>query len=163
MDATEEDKLEENAPASIGQSETSNTAQEGENDAVASIATEPLEVDKLQIWKTAGQRSIKFQFSLKNVSATGEKIKGYTFVVLKPVEGSTEPARGSPWTPLENGKPAIFKRGQYFSIARFKYVRGSMPQIQDVNRFETATIFVYTELGELLLEKVFYVDDILKS
>ena len=132
-------------------------------DSVETVSEEALEVDKLEIWNQSGEHSVRFQFSLKNVSATGDKIKGYTFVVLKPGEGSSEPSRGSPWTPLEDGQPTIFKRGQFFSIARFKYVRGKIPQIQDVERFKTATIFVYTESGNLLIEKVFDVADILRS
>ena len=64
---------------------------------------------------------------------------------------------------MQDGQPTIYKRGQYFSIARFKYVRGTVPQIQDVERFKTATVYVYAESGDLLAEKVFDIDEILKS
>jgi len=134
-----------------------------EDDALASVSAEDILVDKLEIWKQVGEQAIRFQFSLKNIGASGRKMKGYTFVVLKPGEGSSEIPRGSPWTPLKDGQPTIYKRGQFFSIARFKYVRGTVPQIQDVQRFETATIYVYTESGDLLIEKVFDVNDILRS
>jgi len=137
-------------------------AEDGD-DVVALATAEDLLVERLEIWKQEGHKAIKFQFSLKNVGAAGKKIKGYTFVVLKPEEGSQELSRGSPWTPLKDGKPTIYKRGQFFSIARFKYVRGTVPQIQDVARFKTATIFVFTESGDLLTEKVFDVNDILRS
>lgn len=134
-----------------------------ENDPGTSFSAHDLLVDKLEIWKHEGGQAIKFQFSLKNVGDSGRKISGYTFVVLKPGEGSSEVARGSPWTPLEDGQPTIYKRGQYFSIVRFKYVRGTVPQIQDVERFKTATVYVYAESGDLLTEKVFDIDEILKS
>jgi hypothetical protein len=38
-----------------------------------------------------------------------------------------------------------------------------MPQIQDVGRFKTATVYVYSETGSLLLEKVYEVKDIVGS
>jgi hypothetical protein len=159
---TENTESKEKSPALPEMKVVSLTGQ-NDMDTVEAVSEEALEVDKLEIWKQSGERSVRFQFSLKNVSATGKKIKGYTFVVLKAAEGSAEPSRGSPWTPLEDGQPTIFKRGQYFSIARFKYVRGKIPQIQDVERFKTATIYVYTETGNLLIEKVFDVADILRS
>ena len=134
-----------------------------EDDTVTTASAEDLLVERLEIWKQTDEQSIRFQFSLKNAGDTGKKIRGYTFIVLKPEKGSQEPSRGSPWTPLKDGLPTIFKRGQFFSIARFKYVRGTVPQIQDVQRFETATIYVYTESGDLLIEKVFDINDILRS
>ncbi len=134
-----------------------------EDASVAPVSAEDLLVDNLEIWKQEEGRAIKFQFILKNAGASESKIQGYTFLVFKPEEGSSEVPRGSPWTPLKDGQPTIYKKGQYFSIARFKYVRGTVPQIQDVERFRTATIFVYTESGDLLIEKVFNIDDVLRA
>jgi hypothetical protein len=159
----ESEKPEEKPDSSSRTMVVSVAGQYDADDSVETVSEEALEVENLEIWKQAGQHSVRFQFSLKNVNATGKKMKGYTFVVLKPGEGSSEPPRGSPWTPLQDGQPSIFKRGQFFSIARFKYVRGKIPEIQDVERFKTATIFVYTESGNLLIEKVFDVADILRS
>ncbi len=88
-----------------------------------------LSVEKLQIWQEDETNSVKFQFNLRNTDQQGTKIRGYTFVALKPGEGGQEPVRVSPWTPLTDGKPDMFKRGQYFSIARFKFVRGSFPDL----------------------------------
>lgn len=134
-----------------------------EDAAVAPVPAEDLLVDNLEIWKQEEGLAVKFQFILKNAGASESKIQGYTFLVLKPEEGSSEVPRGSPWTPLKDGQPTIYKKGQYFSIARFKYVRGTVPQIQDVERFQTATIYVYTESGDLLVEKVFDIDDVLRA
>ncbi len=149
--------------AEPGTSESMENGEPEEGESFDPLSAESLLVEKLEIWKEVAQRSLKFQFSLKNVGTQGRKVKGYTFVVLKGGEGSKEPARGSPWTPLKDGLPTIFKRGQYFSIARFKYVRGTIPQIQDVERFKTATVYVFTEKGDLLIQKVFDVPDILRS
>lgn len=127
------------------------------------VSSESLLVEKLQVWPEAGKHAVKFQFDLKNIDPVGKKVRGYAFVVFKPEEGSQEPLRASPWTPLKDGRPTIYKRGQFFSIARFKLVRGRVPQIQDLKRFKTATVYVYSEAGSLVLEKVYAVEDILRS
>jgi outer membrane biosynthesis protein TonB len=127
------------------------------------VSSESLVVENLEVSPKAEDYSVRFQFDLKNMDPHGTKINGYAFVVFKPEEGSQDHLRASPWTPLKEGRPAIYKRGQYFSIARFKVVRGRMPQIQDVGRFKTATVYVYSETGSLLLEKVYQVEDVVGS
>jgi hypothetical protein len=122
-----------------------------------------ISVGDLELRQQPAESSVRFQFSLKNADAEGRKASGYTFVVLKPKADSPEPARGSPWTPLKDGVPTVFKRGQYFSISRFKFVRGVIPQIQDLNRFDTATVYVYTEEGEVALAAVFNIESVKKS
>ncbi len=120
-------------------------------------------VEGLEIWPTPDGTSVKFQFSLRNIDPENKKIRGHTFVVLEAEEGSDEPTRVSPWTPLKDGRPSMFKRGQYFGIAQFKYVRGRFPDMRDVKRFKTATIYVYSESGKLLVEEVYELDKILRS
>ena len=130
---------------------------------VETASFEGISVEGPEIWPTAEGTAVKFKFSLRNIDPEGKKIRGHTFVVLEPEEGSKEPARVSPWSPLQDGKPTMFKRGQYFGIARFKYVGGTFPDMQDVQRFKTATIYVYSESGELLVQEVYEVDKILRS
>jgi outer membrane biosynthesis protein TonB len=139
-------------------------APSGESyEATEAVSSESLLVENFQVWPKAEDYSVRFQFDLTNTAPMGRKVNGYAFVVFKPEKGSQEPFRASPWTPLEDGKPTIYKRGQYFSITRFKLVRGRVPQIQDVGRFKTATVYVYSETGSLLLEKVHEVEDIVRS
>jgi len=120
-------------------------------------------VKHLEIWQEPGDNAFKFQFALNKVDDESGRIAGHTFVVLKPEEGSREPVRAFPWSPMKDGKPAIFKRGQYFSIARFKFVRGKLTDVSTMNRFKTATVYVYSDTGDLLAEKVFEVGKILRS
>jgi hypothetical protein len=133
------------------------------HEAAEAVPSGSLVVDNLQIRSKRQDYSVRFQFDLKNIDPQGTTINGYAFLVFKPEQGSQDPLRASPWTPLEDGRPAIYKRGQYFSIARCKLIRGRMPQIQDVGRFETATVYVYSETGSLLLEKIYEVKDIVGS
>ena len=120
-------------------------------------------VKNLEIWQEPDDNAFKFQFALKNVDRESGRIAGHTFVVLKPEEGSRESVRAFPWSPMKDGKPAIFKRGQYFSIARFKFVRGTLTDVSTINRFKIATVHVYSDTGGLLVEKVFEVDKILRE
>jgi hypothetical protein len=120
-------------------------------------------VKDLEIWQEPDGNAFKFQFALKNIDRESGRVAGHTFVVLNPDEGSREPVRAFPWSPMKDGKPAIFKRGQFFSIARFKLVRGTLTDVSTINRFKTATVYVYSDTGDLLVEKVFEVAKILRS
>lgn len=126
--------------------------------------TGPIAVTNLEIWREPGTNAFKFQFSLKNVDRErSSRVAGYTFVVLKPEKGSQEPIRAFPWSPLKDGRPAIFKRGQYFSIVRFKFVRGTLTDVSAIDRFKTASVYVFSDTGGLLMEEIFEVDKILRE
>ena len=120
-------------------------------------------VKDLEVWRKSDGSAFKFQFALKNIDREGGRIAGYTFLLLKPQEGSGEPIRSFPWSPLKNGKPAIFKRGQYFAIAHFKSVRGTLTDVSTIDRFETAIVYVFSDTGDLLTEEVFEVGKISRS
>jgi len=120
-------------------------------------------VKDFQIWPANNNTSVRYKFKLENVSPRDITLKGYTFVALEPGAESDEPVRIAPWTPLKDGQPSLVKRGQYFGISRFKYVRGSLPDIRDVTRFGHATVYVYSESGNLLHKEVCQVDAALRS
>ena len=120
-------------------------------------------VKDFEVSRKSNGSAFKFQYALKNIDRDGGRIAGYTFVVFKPGEGSGEPIRSFPWSPLKNGMPAIFKRGQYFAIAHFKFVRGTLTDVTTIDRFKTATVYVYSEKGDLLLKQVFEVENISRS
>ncbi|MCK4487136.1 MAG: hypothetical protein KAU38_10295 [Desulfobacterales bacterium] len=144
--------------------------------AVASLPTEAEEhkiaspasparilVKDLEVWREPDGSAFKFKFALKNIDQESGRVSGYTFVVFKPREISGEPIRAFPWSPLKDRMPAIFKRGQYFAIAHFKFVRGTLTDVSTIDRFETATVYVYSDTGDLLAEEVFEVGKILRS
>jgi len=120
-------------------------------------------VKNFEIWQKADSNAFKFRFALKKVDHERDRIAGHTFIVLRPEEGSEAPVRTFPWSPLKDGKPAIFKRGQYFSITRFKFVSGTLTGVDTINHFKIATVYVYSDTGDLLVEEVFEVGDILRS
>lgn len=134
---------------------------EAEKDEILSpLSPARILVRDLEISRKSHGSPFKFQFALENIDREGGRIAGYSFVVFKPAEGSGEPIRSFPWSPLKNGMPAIFKRGQYFAIAHFKFVRGTLTDVTTIHRFKTATVYVYSENGDLLVKKVFEVDNL---
>lgn len=157
--------------ARVEESETPSPAEEApqptqaEKDKVAQPASSAnIVVNKLEIRRKAAGNAFEFKFSLKKVHGESGKIAGHTFVVLKPEEGSREATiRAFPWSPLKDGMPAIFKRGQYFSISRFKYVSGKFADVSTMEHFKTATVYVYSDTGDLLVEEVFEVGKIFQS
>jgi hypothetical protein len=131
------------------------------SDAVKLVSAQRVAVEKFEIWQTEHGDSLKFQFTLKNIDPQHRKVKGYTFVVLRPEKGSQEPMIAYPQTPMKDGKPARFEKGEYFSIARFKRVFGSFPAIKALGHFKTATVYAYSDNGNTLVEKVYEVDKVL--
>ena len=146
------------APASETELSSEETASED-----TATSSSGVRVENFQIWAARSNTSVRYKFKLENVSPRDVTLKGYTFVALKPSAESDEPVRIAPWTPMKDGEPSLIKRGQYFGISRFKYVRGSLPDIVDVTRFETVTVYVYSESGDLLHKEVCEVDAALRS
>jgi len=68
-----------------------------------------------------------------------------------------EPLRAFPPTPLTNAKPSNFKDGHHITIARYTYVSLTLNDISAINRFKSATVYTYSDTGNLLIEKVFEV------
>jgi hypothetical protein len=69
----------------------------------------------------------------------------------------------SPPVLLEDGRPAAFEKGKFFSIVRFKPVSGSFPDGEAMESYKSATVYVFSDTGDLILEEVFQIDKILGS
>jgi hypothetical protein len=141
--------------------ESSATRTSEVNDPEKSVFAQSVAVEKFKIWQEEYGNLLKFQFRLRNIDPQNKKVKGYTFVVLKPEKGSKESGIAYPQTPLKDGKPEVFKNGDYFSISRFKTVLGSFPFIKEIGHFKTATVYAYSLKGNILVEEVYEVDKIL--
>ncbi|OEU45480.1 MAG: hypothetical protein BBJ60_06495 [Desulfobacterales bacterium S7086C20] len=143
--------------------ESTGTESSETNRLAESAVSNTVLVQEFEIQTVNHGTSLRFKFKLENIDPQAKKITGYTFVVLEPAKGSKEPTRISPWSPLKDGRPTKIRRGQYFGIARFKYVRGTLPDIMDVSRFKNATVYVYSPAGDLLATKVYDVAIVLRS
>ncbi|MEA3428028.1 MAG: hypothetical protein U9Q84_02165, partial [Thermodesulfobacteriota bacterium] len=97
-------------------------------------------------------------FKIVNTSQNAQRVSGHAFVMLKQIEADKKSWLTFPSVPLVSGKPALFKKGQYFSILRFKIMKFKTGNVTDSEQFKTATVFVFSTTGELLLEKSFPVE-----
>jgi hypothetical protein len=102
--------------------------------------------------------ALNVQFRIINTSQNAQPVSGHAFVILKQSEVDQKSWLIFPPVPLVSGKPTLFKKGQYFSILRFKTMKFEMRDATDPKRFKTSTIFVFATTGELLMEKSFPVE-----
>ena len=102
-------------------------------------------------------QTYRAQFKLKNAGSNSTPIAGYTAVVLKNDALSQDRWITLPTVKLAAGKPFGYKRGQYFSIARFKTVKFITTNPSNPKQFETATVFVFDAQKRLQFEQDFQV------
>jgi hypothetical protein len=95
---------------------------------------------------------LRIEFILKKTNATTNKVSGRAFVVLKS-DGSEIDPLVIPAATLRSGRPSQTKRGQYFSIAHFKWMNFKKKFPPPIKSFNYATVFVFSTEGKLLLEK----------
>lgn len=101
---------------------------------------------------------LNVQFKITTTSQNNQPVSGHAFVILKQNKDDQSSWLTFPSTSLVSGKPAKFKKGQYFSILRFRIIKFKKRNEADPKRFKTATVFVFATTGELLLEKSFPVE-----
>ena len=120
-------------------------------------------VKDLEIWQEQQGPRFKYQFIVRNTNRKGGRVSGHTFVVLNPRAGSGASARVAPKTSLRDGRPGVFNKGQAFSIARYKFVRGTLAGVKRMDPFESATVYVFSDKGEILEETTFKINDVFRS
>ncbi|MEA1935658.1 MAG: hypothetical protein U9M96_02410 [Thermodesulfobacteriota bacterium] len=94
-----------------------------------------------------------FNFILRNKSEGKIAISGHIFVILKPDSSDIESWRVYPRTTLKNAKPHNFKRGERFSISRFRPIKGKIRKIPAQENYDSVSILVFSNDGNLILEE----------
>jgi hypothetical protein len=107
-------------------------------------------VEDFQISNLSDDHSLEVRFKLKNTSPNSQKVSGHTVVILKGEQSGWLPI---PWMPLVDGRPTGKQRGHSFGINYFKTMRLSAQSPKFPEKFQTASVYVFTREGELLLEK----------
>lgn len=102
--------------------------------------------------------ALKVQFKIIKTSQSSQPLSGYVFAILKQNKANQNSWLIFPSVPLVSGKPAMFKKGQYFSILRFKTIKFRLQNETNPKRFKNATVFVFAKTGKLLLEKNFPIE-----
>jgi len=114
-------------------------------------------IENFEVYYEPATQTYRAKFKLKNVNPSSTPISGYTAVVLKEGALSQDKWITLPTIKLVAGKPFGYKRGQYFSIVRFKTVKFKIINPSDPKQFDKATVFVFDAQKKLLLEKDFQI------
>jgi hypothetical protein len=114
-----------------------------------------VDVEDFTITALADTRKLKIQFKVKNTSPNSQRVSGHSIVVLRGDTLESQRWLAIPSVTLVNGKPTGKQRGHGFAINYFRTMRFTTWVPPTPDQFKTATVFVFTRTGELLLEKNF--------
>ena len=115
-------------------------------------------IEKFQLSVKSGNNSLRVQFKLKNTSSDSQHVAGHAIVVLK--GGDIQQAQwvSLPGLSLVAGKPTGRQQGNAFGISNFKIMKFTASKLHSPENFQTASVYVFTQTGELLLEQDFPVN-----
>jgi len=127
-------------------------AETDEAEPIISVAVENFEVSR-----EAGNQNLTAQFKIKNTSPEQQKVTGHAVVILKGDDLDRDQWLVMPQVDLSGDKPSG-KRGNSFAIQRFLTMSFTSKAPDHSEQFQTASVYVYTKSGELLLEEDFPVE-----
>ncbi|MBW1694196.1 MAG: hypothetical protein JRJ41_08555 [Deltaproteobacteria bacterium] len=113
-----------------------------------------VDIEDMDVFHDANKNILRVKFILRKTEPTIKNVSGRAFVVLKSDNDEKDPLV-LPSVSLTSGKPSQVKRGQYFSIAHFKWMKFEKRYQPATESFRRVTAFIFTTKGELLLEKDF--------
>ena len=114
-----------------------------------------ISIEELMVLNTLEANNLKVTFKLRKTDQNTATISGHAFVILKIDRDDQKQWFAIPSVSLVSGKPSRIRRGQYFSIARFKAMKFQHKYSGDPKRFQYVTVFIYNADGKLLLESEF--------
>ncbi len=112
-------------------------------------------VENFKIVPRAEENLLRVQFKIKNTSPNSQRVSGHAIVVLKGEQLERNRWLSIPRVSLSDGKPSGRQRGYSFGINYFKTMRfkTNLPKAPEV--YQSATVFIFTPKGDLLLEQDF--------
>ncbi len=109
-------------------------------------------VEKFSVLQGNTSTELVVRFDIRNISAKPGGISGRIFTVLKPKEADEKGWVVVPGAPLKKGMPTPYRKGQYFSISRFKPVKFTVRSQASPDSFHTATVYIFNDDGTLMFE-----------
>jgi len=110
-------------------------------------------IDNFKVFHESKINTLNIQFDLKNAGTDIQYITGYAFVILKENNIDQNNWLSVPNVSLVSKRPSQIDKGRRFSISRFKQVYLTTNIKSPPQLYKTATVFVFSISGELLLEK----------
>jgi len=117
-----------------------------------------IDVENLIVTHETNSKTLHVRFDLRNIDPNLNPVSGRTVVILKTDNQVYNNWLTLPFVPLVSGKPASTNAGRTFFISRFKTVKFSIAGQTNPNQYKTATVFIFSNKGEQLLEKDFTVE-----
>ncbi|MCP3922359.1 MAG: hypothetical protein GY714_07230 [Desulfobacterales bacterium] len=114
------------------------------------VLESPITAGKVFISRRSDSNIYKIRFRLTNQTNNEKAVNGYVFMILKKVDGTID--RVIPQVSLINEKPSEYRKGQYFSINRFKTVRFNFNRKTPPDAYKECSVLAYSLEGKLLLE-----------
>ena len=127
-------------------------AETDEAEPVISVA-----VENFKVSRESGNKNLNAQFKIKNTSTAPQRAAGRIVVVLKGDNLQVDQWLVMPAVALAGDKPSG-KRGKSFSIQRFLTMNLTSKAPHYADQFQSAAVYVFTNTGELLLERDFSVN-----
>jgi hypothetical protein len=127
-------------------------AETDEAEPVISVALE-----NFQVSRESDNKNLNAQFKIKNNSTAPQRVAGRIVAVLKGDDLQVDQWLVMPAVGLAGDKPSG-KRGKSFSIQRFRTMNLTSKAPDYSDQFQFATVYVFSNTGELLLEQDFSVN-----
>jgi hypothetical protein len=112
-------------------------------------------IEAPSIYKAGGR--LKAAFRLKNEREHKGSVSGYVYMIAMDEHSDPPQLQPYPKVALRNGIPVDYKRGQPFSIKRFKTIRGEYSLNSKTEGPSTIKVLVYDTSGKLILDREFRV------
>jgi hypothetical protein len=139
------------APASETNAEL--PAAENQSEPGLSVALEDFKISP-----RVDENVLSVQFKIKNTTPNSRRVSGHAIVVLKGEQLQQNKWLSIPGVSLADGKPTGRQRGYTFGINYFKTMRFKANLPKSLSVYQTATVFIFTRNGDLLLEQDFPVN-----
>jgi len=114
-----------------------------------------VDVEDFNIISMDDPTKVKIQFKVKNTSPNSQRVSGHSIVVLNGDPLKPEKWFAIPQMKLVDGKPTGERRGHAFAINYFRTMRLTTNVPPSPDQYTSATVYVFSGDGELLLEKNF--------
>ncbi len=98
---------------------------------------------------------IKSKFKLINTTINNKPVSGYAFVILKSDKVARDKWLVSPLVELKDGQPLNIKKGRYFSISRYTFLRFEEKITIDPSKFDRVSVYIFSSKEKLFFQKVF--------
>ncbi len=115
-------------------------------------------IENFQVSLKSGVNSLRVQFKLKNTSPYSQHVSGHAIVVIKGEEIQQNQWMSLPGMSLVEGKPTGRQQGSAFGISNYKIMKFTARKLLSPEKYQTASVYVFTRTGELLLEQDFPVE-----